>query len=223
MSATIIEIGRELYEVKRRLEYGQFLDWVTTACELSPRHAQLMMRAAEWAEGKDEIVSYLEPTSLYLLAAPSTPETVRQEVLSSLEEGQRPAPRIVKAMIRAANERMPSKEEKTGEPKSHILPEAARTEFVERREILSQGAAPEVERPDGAPPETKEAETAAPLRQAPQQRNAFLLEEPPHGRNMIYPDIDPLKDQDPPWINGALQLIPLLAEALPLKDRPANR
>ena len=93
MSAHIIEIGRELSAVKQRLDHGQFLRWVIEECELAPRHAQLMMRATQWAEGRDEIVSHLEPTTLYLLAAPSTPKTARQEVLALLEEGQRPAPR----------------------------------------------------------------------------------------------------------------------------------
>jgi hypothetical protein len=101
MSATIIEIGRELRAVKRLLKRGQFLEW-TAACGLAPRHAQLMMMAAKWAEGKEEIVSNLDPTAIYLLAAPSTPEAVRQEVLFSLEAGDRPAPRTIKAMIRAA-------------------------------------------------------------------------------------------------------------------------
>jgi hypothetical protein len=101
MSATIIEIGRELRAVKRRLKRGQFLEW-TAACELAPRHAQLMIKAAEWAEGKEEIVSHLHPTAIYLLAARSTPEAVWKEVLFRLEVGERPAPGTIKAMIRAA-------------------------------------------------------------------------------------------------------------------------
>jgi hypothetical protein len=111
MTADAIEIGRELQAVKLRLHHGQFLNWVETACELSPRTAQLMMRAAEWAEGKHEIVSHLEPTAIYLLTAPSTPDAVRQEVLSRLEEGERPAPKVVKQMIRGETEEAEDKVE----------------------------------------------------------------------------------------------------------------
>jgi hypothetical protein len=109
MSTSVIEIGRELRAAKQHLEHGHFLDWVTNACELSLRSAQLMMRAAEWAEGKYEIVAHLAPTTIYLLAAPSTPDTVRHEVLSRLEEGETPATQLVKEMIRAAkaNKRTP--------------------------------------------------------------------------------------------------------------------
>jgi hypothetical protein len=70
-----------------------------------------MMRAAEWAEGKHEIVSHLEPTAIYLLTAPSTPDAVRQEVLSRLEEGERPAPKVVKQMIRGETEEAEDKVE----------------------------------------------------------------------------------------------------------------
>ena len=38
-----------------------------------------------------------------------------------------------------------------------------------------------------------------------------------------YPDVDPFNERDPEWINGALTLIPLLAEALPLDEELSNR
>jgi hypothetical protein len=102
LSTHIIEIGRELLAMKRRLGNDRFLKWVTAACELEPPQAQRMMRVAKWAEGREEIVSDLDPTAIYLLTSPSTPEAVRQEVLFRLERGERPAPRTIKAMIRAA-------------------------------------------------------------------------------------------------------------------------
>jgi hypothetical protein len=42
----------------------------------------------------------------------------------------------------------------------------------------------------------------------------------PKGGDRSYPDIDPFKDGDPPWINGALKLIPRLAEAIPTEAIP---
>ena len=47
-------------------------------------------------------MAILEPTAIYLLASPSTPRIVRVEVLFRLEKGQRPTPRFIKGMIRAA-------------------------------------------------------------------------------------------------------------------------
>jgi hypothetical protein len=115
MSSEIIEIGRELRTVKHRLEHGHFLEWVEKQCGLSPRIAQLMMKAAEWAEGRCEIVTHLEPTAIYLLAAPSTPESVREEVLSRLEEGQTPGIQLVKDMIRATKEHKRASREENGQ------------------------------------------------------------------------------------------------------------
>ena len=74
----------------------RLLNWVEAECKLS-----LMVRPADdgrcgMGSGKSEIISHLEPTAIYDLAAPSTPETVRREVLSLLERGQKPAPKAVR-------------------------------------------------------------------------------------------------------------------------------
>jgi hypothetical protein len=189
MSAAIIEIGRELHAVKQRLEHGQFLKWIVEACELAPRHAQLMMRAAQWAEGRDEIVSHLEPTTLYLLAARSTPKIVRQEVLSRLEEGQRPAPQVVKDLIRTAKERMP--DEPANGSKGGILvpPQTPRSEdllakLLEPPDVRSGETVLQAAEPLGAQPEVAEGKDA--------------------------------------WLDGALKLISLLAEAVSLNALHSN-
>jgi hypothetical protein len=228
MTANIVEIGRELQAVKRRLEHGQFLNWVEAACKLSARAAQLKMRAAEWAEGKHEIVSLLEPTAIYALAAPSTPETVRQEVLTRLEEGQRPAPQVVKEMIRVAKERKQGTTENTVKADNPTQRQAAQSgvttaKVVERQTVRSEHAAAEPGEPRGVRLEADGGENGPPGREGPLPKKAGLQELSPRGRHQIYPDIDPLKDQDPPWINGALKLIPLLAEALPLEYNLSNR
>src|SRR5262245_28028735 len=46
MSATILEIGRELRTVKRCLRRRQFHDWVARTFGLVPSRAELMIRAA---------------------------------------------------------------------------------------------------------------------------------------------------------------------------------
>jgi hypothetical protein len=102
MSATILEIGRELRTVKRRLKQRQFHDWVARTFGLAANRAELMIRAAVWAEGREKIVSHLDPTAIYTLFSSSTPESARQEVLFRLERGERPLPRVVKEVIRAA-------------------------------------------------------------------------------------------------------------------------
>ena len=68
----IIATGQDLTTVKDQLEHGEFLDWIKSEFQRSPRTAQRYISAAVWAEGKSDTVSHLSPSKLYLLAAPST-------------------------------------------------------------------------------------------------------------------------------------------------------
>ena len=58
------------------------------------------------AEGKTEIISDLSPTTLYLLAAPSTPEDIGKEVIADIEAGKPVGDRQVKARIQEAANRL---------------------------------------------------------------------------------------------------------------------
>jgi hypothetical protein len=228
MTANIVEIGHELRAVKQRLEHGQFLTWVEAACKLSARTAQLMMKAAEWAEGKNEIVAHLEPTAIYLLAAPSTPDSIRREVLSGLEHGQRPTPRLIKDMIRAAKERTRPPRERTSQATDSTQLRGAQsdrtqTEAAEKgQDDRSEPVALEQEGPEGMRLEGDAAHTEPSRRIGPTPQETNVQENIPRGPYQAYPDIDPLTDRDPPWINGALRLVPLLAEALPLENGVPN-
>jgi Protein of unknown function (DUF3102) len=219
MSEDIIEIGRELRAVKRRLKHGHFLDWVEKECELSRRTAQLMMRAAEWAEAKCEIVAHLEPAAIYLLAAPSTPETVRQEVLSRLEEGQKPATQRVKDMIRATKEKRPPTRQKVGQPHRDEQSEGGQSDLTENEPFEGQHI--ELRHPlEEQAQYVDEAEIEPPRQGDSPPQKACLQGAPSLDRCRNYPDMDPLAAKDPPWINGALQLIPLVVEAIRLCEVP---
>lgn len=92
----IIEVGQRLLEVKERLGHGQFLAWLEAEFDWTDRTARQFMSVAR--SFKSEIISTLEftPTALYMLAAPSTPETVRQEAIAWAEAGKAISPKIVK-------------------------------------------------------------------------------------------------------------------------------
>ena len=229
MTANIVEIGRELRAVKQRLEHGQFINWVEAACKLSARTAQLMMKAADWAEGKDEIVAHLEPTAIYLLAAPSTPDSIRREVLSGLEQGQSPSPRLIKDMIRAAKERKQPPRERTTQATDPAQLQGAQSDRTqteaaeEGQDTRFEPVSLEQEGPQGIRLEGSEADTEPPQRAGPAQQKANGQKIFSPGSCEVYPDIDPLTDKDPPWISGALRLVPLLAEALTFDNGVPNR
>ena len=48
-SDAAIENGRDLIEIKKRLEHGAFLQWLRAEVEVSERTAQNMMAAASWS------------------------------------------------------------------------------------------------------------------------------------------------------------------------------
>ncbi len=115
----IIETGRDLLEVKSKLEHGQFESWLNTAFNMTTRTAQKYMRAAEWMADKSELGSHLSPNTIYLLSAPSTPESVQQQVLGDLEAGKPINHREVREVVQEAKyqEREAKKKETHAERK----------------------------------------------------------------------------------------------------------
>ncbi|MEM9450394.1 MAG: DUF3102 domain-containing protein [Cyanobacteria bacterium P01_E01_bin.6] len=85
----IVAIGQDLISVKERLGHGNFLEWITAEFNMSQSTASRFMTVAEAFEGKLPTVGNLTPTVLYELAAPSTPEPVRQQMLEKAESGEK--------------------------------------------------------------------------------------------------------------------------------------
>jgi hypothetical protein len=82
---SLITIGQRLVEVKDMLEHGQFSDWCETEFDMSQRTAQRMMQVADVFGGKDDTVSLLTDSAMYLLSAPSTPEPAREQVIQEAQ------------------------------------------------------------------------------------------------------------------------------------------
>ncbi len=95
----IIETGRDLIEVKAKLEHGQFERWLAQEFGMTDRTARRFMQAATWAEGKSDTVSVLTPTAVYLLSAQSTPEGVHEQVVERLEKGLPAEPEYIRHVI----------------------------------------------------------------------------------------------------------------------------
>jgi hypothetical protein len=95
----IVEIGRDLIAVKGHLDHGLFERWLRTELRMTPRTAQRYMRAAEFAEGKNDTVSFFTPTALHLLAAKSTPPEIVNGVLNRVRNGDVVADDDIRAML----------------------------------------------------------------------------------------------------------------------------
>ena len=87
ITVSVIEIGRELLKAKELLDHGQFIAWVESEVGIMARSAQRYIGAAELCN-KNDTVSLLPPTTIYLLAAKSTPKEVVNEVIAKAAAGE---------------------------------------------------------------------------------------------------------------------------------------
>lgn len=85
----VLEIGKHLIQVKAALPHGQFGPWLDAEFGWTDRTARNFMQAAEVFGDKSETVSDLGVTTLYALAADSTPEALRDELIERAAAGQR--------------------------------------------------------------------------------------------------------------------------------------
>ncbi len=122
---SVIEAGRIFLDIKTKLDHGQFLAWAEAACAMSARTLQRYMQVAEMAQ-KYDTVSYFEPSALYLLAAPSTPGGVRQEIFARAARGEVIRPNEIKSSIRLAREKDPLSRPRTppmAAPLAPVIPD----------------------------------------------------------------------------------------------------
>jgi hypothetical protein len=94
-----IDIGTDLLRVKQALGHGHFIAWLRTEFPTEIRTAQRLMQVAVRFAGKNDRLSHLPLSGVYLLAAPSTPETIIGEVSSKIARGEVVDIETVKAKI----------------------------------------------------------------------------------------------------------------------------
>jgi hypothetical protein len=85
----IFIIGGELRAVKEMLPHGRYTEWLEVEFGLSERMAQHFVNVRERLGPKSEKFSVLPPSTLYLLAAPSTPDQAITIVEERIDAGDR--------------------------------------------------------------------------------------------------------------------------------------
>lgn len=111
LKAGLIEVGLELIDIKAKIGHGAFGPWMKAEFGMDERTAQNYMRTATVFGDKSEIVSVLPASTIYALAAKSTPETVRDDVVRQVAEGQRPKPAEIAETIRQAKQEERARQE----------------------------------------------------------------------------------------------------------------
>jgi hypothetical protein len=84
----VIEIGGRLTECKRICGHGNWLPWLNREFGWSEDTALNFMRAHELAKSRNFRDLSLPVSSLYLLAAPSTPKKARDEIIERAQAGK---------------------------------------------------------------------------------------------------------------------------------------
>ncbi len=94
----VVDIGRKLIAVKDMLPHGSFLPWVESF-GMERRAALRAMQVADVFGTKWDTVSHLPISVVYKLAAPSTPDEVRDLVLQKIGPGKGITVRDVSVLI----------------------------------------------------------------------------------------------------------------------------
>lgn len=103
MVRDVIEIGRRLTDAKELAGHGNWLPWLDREFGWADETAFRFIRVAELSKQIPQVVDFDLPVSaLYLLAAPSTSDEAREEVIGRAESGERLNIAQVKKMIEDA-------------------------------------------------------------------------------------------------------------------------
>jgi hypothetical protein len=84
-ASALIEIGTTLSRVKDKVGHGRWGSWLLIEFSMSVSTAERYMRVAKWAADKIVTVTNLQPSTLYVLSAKSTPAALGQEVLDQVK------------------------------------------------------------------------------------------------------------------------------------------
>lgn len=87
-SQDIIDIGQKLIEVKQHLGYGSFRNWLKSEFNWSISAATKFIQVAEQFKCVNFTHLNITASSLYLIAAPSTPKEARVEILERASNGE---------------------------------------------------------------------------------------------------------------------------------------
>jgi hypothetical protein len=102
----IFVIGRELSAIKENFPHGEYGRWLDIEFGLSDRMAQRFVNVYARLGFKSDKLSVLPPSTLYLLSAKSTPDTVIEDIEKQIDAGERLSVAYVEQTIAEAKSRI---------------------------------------------------------------------------------------------------------------------
>ncbi|MDJ0691585.1 MAG: DUF3102 domain-containing protein [Xenococcaceae cyanobacterium MO_188.B32] len=96
----IVEVGQKLAEVKQQLKHGQFRSWLKNEFNWSVSSATKFMQVSEQFKNVNFTHFNFATSALYVLAAPSTPDSARQHALKIASQGENITYSLAKLIIK---------------------------------------------------------------------------------------------------------------------------
>ncbi|UNK37485.1 DUF3102 domain-containing protein [Shinella sp. H4-D48] len=109
LSVHSIEIGKDLLGIKKVLKHGKFGKWLEFHFGWKERTAQNYMNSAIAFGSTPQVIDLLPPSTVYKLAAKSTPDAIRQSVIDEIKRGEKPDPKQIEKKIAATKNAAPQK------------------------------------------------------------------------------------------------------------------
>ena len=146
----IWEIGQKLADVRSRLKHGQFDTWLKAEFGWSRRTAYNFINVYEaFPERANFAQINIATSALYLLAAPSTSQELRDEVLQRAKEGEPVTYKEIRQVIKEEKSQSPAPE-KPQSPKPEIVALKPKA-LVEAKNSVVEVATVEIPAPAVAP------------------------------------------------------------------------
>lgn len=125
----ILNVGQKLSEVKQQLKHGEFRNWLKTEFNWSISSATKFMQVSEQFKNVNFTHFNFAASALYILAAPSTPESARKYALQLATEGENITYSLAKLIVKHHKELAKT---------NTYLPHQLNTQELDTQEILSE-------------------------------------------------------------------------------------
>ncbi|NSY16310.1 DUF3102 domain-containing protein [Neorhizobium sp. AL 9.2.2] len=129
-----LETGKELLNVKKELGHGKFGKWLEFHFGWKERTAQNYMALATAFGATPQVIDALPQSTVYRLAAKSTPDELRQSVIDEVKRGEKPDPKRIEkeiAATKAEARRKRNSDEVAPPNNASILHEASKPDDVQ--------------------------------------------------------------------------------------------
>jgi len=147
--ADVIEIGARLTECKRICGHNNWLPWLDREFGWEETTAQRFMRVHKLAQSKSGKLPDLPVSAIYLLAAPSTPEPAKTEIIERAKAGEALRANEVKRVVER-HKPPASKPHKAKRAKAADPPPPPSNEVLQQRAAAAERIRAQMGRPKPA-------------------------------------------------------------------------